>query len=89
MAIFLLIGSLGATALDGVGAIPYMRAVKPRERREMTSVYRTFIEISDIVPGIIFALVLSILPTQAVYVLVGLLAALMSFITWRHLPKSL
>ena len=87
--VFLLIGSLGATALDGVGAIPYMRAVKPRERREMTSVYRTFIEISDIVPGIIFALVLSILPTQAVYVLVGLLAALMSFITWRHLPKSL
>ena len=87
--IFLLMGSVGATALDGVGAIPYMRAVKPRERREMTSVYRTFIEISDIVPGIVFALVLSIFPTQIVYVLVGLLSAFMSFITWRHLPKSL
>ena len=87
--IFLLIGSVGATALDGVGAIPYMRAVRPRERREMTSVYRTFIEISDIVPGIVFAFALSLFPTQIVYVLVGLLAAVMSFITWRHLPKSL
>lgn len=87
--IFLLIGALGATALDGVGAIPYMRAVKPRERREMTSVYRTFIEISDMLPGIVFALVLSVFPTQTVFVIVGLLSILMSFITWRHLPKSL
>lgn len=87
--IFLLMGALGATALDGVGAIPYMRAVRPRERREMTSVYRTFIEISDIVPGIIFAFVLSIFPTQTVYVIVGLTSGYMAFLTWRHLPKSL
>lgn len=87
--IFLLIGAVGATALDGVGAIPYMRAVKPRERREMTSVYRTFIEISDLLPGIIFAFVLTVLPTQSVYILVGLLSAYMAFITWKHLPKSL
>ena len=87
--IFLLIGALGATGLDGVGAIPYMRAVRPRERREMTSVYRTFIEISDMVPGIIFAFVLSIFPTQTVYIIVGLTSAYMTFLTWRHLPKSL
>lgn len=87
--IFLLIAAIGATALDGVGAIPYMRAVKPRERREMTSVYRTFIEVSDLLPGIIFAFVLTLFPTQSVYILVGLLALVMSFITWKHLPKSL
>lgn len=87
--IFLLMAAMGATALDGVGAIPYMRAVKPRERREMTSVYRTFIEISDLLPGIIFAFVLTMFPTQTVYILVGLLALLMSFVTWKHLPKSL
>ncbi len=87
--IFLLIAAVGATALDGVGAIPYMRAVKPRERREMTSVYRTFIEISDLLPGIIFAFVLTIFPTQTVYILVGVLACVMAIITWKHLPKSL
>jgi hypothetical protein len=81
--------AVGATALDGVGAIPYMRAVKPRERREMTSVYRTFIEISDLLPGIIFAFVLTVLPTQTVFVLVGLLSIFMAFVTWKHLPKSL
>jgi MFS family permease len=87
--IFLLMAAVGATALDGVGAIPYMRAVKPRERREMTSVYRTFIEISDLLPGIIFAFVLTVLPTQTVFVLVGLLSIFMAFVTWKHLPKSL
>lgn len=87
--IFLLIGALGATGLDGVGAIPYMRAVRPRERREMTSVYRTFLEISEILPGIAYAFVLSLFPTQAVYIMVGLLSAFMAFVTWRHLPKSL
>ncbi|MBL8790746.1 MAG: MFS transporter [Rhizobiales bacterium] len=87
--IFLLMGSVGATALDGVGAIPYMRAVRPRERREMTSVYRTFIELSEIGPGIVFALALSLFPTQVVYVLVGMLSAYMAYITWKHLPKSL
>jgi hypothetical protein len=88
--IFLLIAAMGATALDGVGAIPYMRAVKPRERREMTSVYRTFIEISDILPGIIFAFVLTVsCPPKPCSCWWGLLSIFMAFVTWKHLPKSL
>ncbi len=87
--IFLLMAAVGATGLDGVGAIPYMRAVRLRERREMTSVYRTFIDVAEIVPGFAFALILSFLPTSSVYVVVGVGALAMAFITWRHLPKSL
>ncbi|MFO1033675.1 MAG: MFS transporter [Hyphomicrobiales bacterium] len=87
--VLLLFGAAAATGLDGIGGIPYMRAVKPRERREMTSVYRTFIECSELGPGIVFALVLSFLPTASVYVIVSLIAAGMSFLAWRHLPKSL
>jgi MFS family permease len=87
--ILLLVAALGASALDGVGAIPYMRAVKPRERREMTSVYRTFIEFSDIVPGLIFAVLLSVFPTSVVFIVVGLQALSMAFLTWRYLPRSL
>jgi MFS family permease len=86
---FLLMGAAGAAGLDGVGGIPFMRAVKPRERRDMTSVYRTFIEISELGSGLAFAMILSILPTPSVYVLVSLLAAVMAFLSWRYLPKSL
>ena len=72
-----------------MGAIPYMRAVKPRERREMTSVYRTFIEISEILPGFVFALLLSLFPTSVVFVVVGVESLVMAFLTWRYLPRSL
>jgi MFS family permease len=87
--VLLLFAALGASGLDGVGAIPYMRAVKPRERREMTSVYRTFIEFSDIIPGLAFALLLSVFPTSVVFVVVGLESLVMAILTWRYLPKSL
>jgi MFS family permease len=87
--LLLLFGAAAASGLDGVGGIPYMRAVRPRERREMTSVYRTFIETSEIGPGFAFALVLTVLPTATVYVIVSMIAAVMAFLSYRHLPKSL
>ena len=87
--VLLLFAALGASGLDGVGAIPYMRAVKLRERREMTSVYRTFIEISEILPGFVFALLLSLFPTSVVFVVVGVESLVMALLTWRYLPRSL
>jgi MFS family permease len=89
MIVLLLFAALGASGLDGVGAIPFMRAVKARERREMTSVYRTFIEVSDILPGFVFALLLTLFSTSVVFIVVSALALFMAFMTWRHLPKSL
>ena len=38
---WLLAGSIAGSALDGVGGIPFLRAVKARERAEMAGVYRT------------------------------------------------
>ena len=87
--VMLLLAALCATALDGVGAVPYMRAVKPRERQQMTSVYRTFLEISDILPGMIFMVLLTLFGTAVVFVVVGSFAAVLAILAWRHLPKSL
>ncbi|MCA0434419.1 MAG: MFS transporter [Proteobacteria bacterium] len=86
---FLLIGALAASGLDGVGAIPYMRAVRPRDRSRMTSVYRTFLESSEIIPGFIFSLVLSFAPTSAVFIVISFAALVMAFVAWKFLPKSL
>ncbi len=86
---FLLLGAAAASGLDGVGAIPFMRAVKPRERAKMTSVYRSFIEVSEILPGFVFAILLSVFDTSTVFIVVGAGSALMAVLTFKHLPKSL
>jgi hypothetical protein len=85
----LLAASMCATGLDGVGGIPFMRAVKPRQRREMTSVYRTYYELSDLLPGIVFMGLLSFFATPIVFIAVGLLGGFMAVLTWKHLPKSM
>src|SRR3546814_2496098 len=43
--------ALGAAALDALGNIPFLRAVHHYERSEMTSVFRTYIAASQILPA--------------------------------------
>ncbi len=85
----LLAASFCATGLDGVGGVPFMRAVKTRQRREMTSVYRTYYELSDLLPGIVFMGLLSFFATPVVFIAVSMLAAFLAILTWKHLPKSM
>jgi MFS family permease len=85
----LLLGSLAASALDGVGGIPFLRAVRPHERQRMTSVYRTFIDFSDLIPSFIFALALLWLPIGSVFVILGLWLAVAGALSWRYLPRSM
>jgi MFS family permease len=86
---FLLIAAVGATGLDGVGAIPFMRAVRPRDRQRFTSVYRTFLESAEILPGFVFAIVLSFFPTSIVFIVMAVGMLVLCFLSWRYLPKSL
>lgn len=80
--------ALGATALDALGNIPFLRAVRHYERSEMTSVFRTYIEASQLLPAAAYALVLTVAPLPAVFVVLGLVLLVS---TWyaRYLPKSL
>lgn len=70
---FLLVAALGAMALDALGNIPFMRSVHPYERPEMTTVFRTYIDLSDLLPSAVFALLLSIpgLDIRAVFIASG------------------
>jgi len=85
----LLLASFFSTGLDGVGGIPFLRAVKPRQRREMTSVYRTYIECSDLVPGFIFMGLLLFFPTGFVFIVLSGLMLFMALLVWKYLPKSM
>jgi len=87
--VLLLAGALAGSALDGVGGIPFLRAVRSHERQRMTAVYRTSIEFSELVPSFIFAFALLWFEIGAVFVILGLWLGVMSALTWRYLPRSL
>jgi predicted MFS family arabinose efflux permease len=88
-ALFLLCGSVATSALDGVGGIPFLRAVKAHDRPQMTAVYRTYIDFSDLIPSFIYSFALLLFPLGVVFIIlaVGLLA--IGFVAWAYLPRSM
>lgn len=85
----LLLGSVSASALDGVGGIPFLRAVRHHERQRMAAVYRTYIDCSELIPGFVFAIALLFFPIGAVFVILAVALTLIGLVAWRFLPKSL
>ena len=85
----LLVGALAASGIDSVGGIPFLRAVRFHERQRMAAVYRTFIEMSELLPSIVYAIVLKYYDVSIVFILLGLGISLMSAFVWRYLPKSM
>ena len=87
--VFMLVAALAATGLDGVGGIPFLRAVRPHERQRMAPVYRTYIDFSDLIPAIIFAVTLSYFEIGSVFVILGVGLSVVGAIAFRYLPRSL
>lgn len=88
-AVLLLIASVGASALDGVGGIPFLRAVRPHERQRMTAVYRTYIDFSELIPSFVFVFALSYFEIGSVFVILSVGLAIIGAVSWRFLPRSL
>lgn len=75
--IFLMAGTFFLIFLDVCGGLPFLMAVKPSERTEMSAIYSSFRDVSGIVtPGAAW-LVLLVVPLSGVFTLagVGLFAA--------------
>jgi MFS family permease len=85
----LFVGSIFASGLDAVAAVPFYRAVKPRERPQMTSVYRTFLDIGELLPNMIYGVLLGFFGLGAVFVALGIFSLIISVVAWRYIPKSM
>lgn len=84
----LLLATGFCVALDGLGGIPFIRAVKPHERPQMTTVYRTYLDASELLTPMFFALLLSVADLGALFIVFGLVV--MSFAFWpRFLPRKM
>ena len=84
----LLLAAVWASGLDAVGNIPFLRAVRARERAEMTTVFRTYIDLSELLPSALFALLLSFFGLESVFATTGLVMLAIGLIA-RHLPRAL
>jgi MFS family permease len=85
----LLIGAIANSALDGVGGIPYLRSVRAHERPQMTGVYRSYVDLSDLLPSLIYSFVLLVFPLGAVFCVLGIWLAIVGLVAWRYLPRSM
>ena len=85
----LLMTSFFAVGLDAVGGVPFYRSVRAHERAPMTAVYRTYLDIGDLLPNLVFGIVLLWLPLGGVFAAYGLACALYGWICWRWLPKGM
>jgi MFS family permease len=88
-ALLLLVGAVAASAVDGIGSLPFLRAVHHHERSQMTAVYRTYVDSSELIPTFIFSIALLFFPVASVFVILGVWAAICGWITWAYLPKSM
>ena len=87
--LFLLFGAFAASGLDGVGGIPFLRAVRAHERQPMAAVYRTYIDFSDLIPAMIFAIALTYFEIGIVFIILGVSLVILGAVAFRYLPKSM
>lgn len=86
--LFWVLASVGGVTIDVLGNIPFMRMVKPRERTEMTMIFSTWREASQLTAPLLVSLVLLWAPFEVFYLVLALLLFSAS-IAASFLPRRL
>ena len=84
----LILGTYFLVLLDTCGALPFMMAVKPSERTEMSAVYSSFRDASGIISPAIAWLVLQYFPVVGVFAASGLVL-MAAWLVAAHLHPQL
>jgi MFS family permease len=85
--LLLLVCAFFAIALDALGSSAFLRAVHPHERGQMTAVYRTYLDLSDLLPPLVYSIVLAFFGIGAVFGSLAIFTAICGLITYRYLPR--
>jgi len=84
----LILGALGAVNLDAVGFVPFLRAVRGRERPEMTMVFSIYRDAAGLVPTAIYSLLLSFFELSSVFIAAGI-GVLGCACLCRYIPRGM
>jgi MFS family permease len=84
----LALSAMAAVALDSVVSIPFLRAVKARERPEMTMVFSMYRDLAGLIPPMLFSLLLTFFELPSVFISVSLF---MIYCAWlaRWVPRGM
>jgi MFS family permease len=86
--VLMVLGALGATCLDALGTIPFLRAVHPFERPEMVAVYRTNQDTADFVSNAALSIFLSFFALPIVFLAAAVVTLSLAAVS-HHLPRSM
>jgi len=59
------------------------------ERSQMTAVYRTYLDLSELLPPLVYSVMLAFFGLGSVFATLGVFMAVCGVVTWRYLPKSM
>lgn len=85
----LLVAAFWMVPLDAVGTTVFYRAVHPGERAEMSAVYRTYLDIGELLPPLLYGALLGLFGLGAVFAALGCLLLVTGGLSWRYLHRRL
>lgn len=85
-AAILLLATLAASSIDGAGNSLFLRAVHPYERSEMTAVFVSYRDVTQIAPQALFSVLLSVFGLPVVFVASATIMLAMTILT-RYIPR--
>ncbi|MEQ9490093.1 MAG: MFS transporter [Alphaproteobacteria bacterium] len=88
-AVLLLLGSGAVVGLDAIGGVAFYRAVRSYERAEMSSVYRTYMDVGELLPPVLYAFLLGFFGLGSVFVALGFQMCLAACIVLAFIPRRL
>ncbi|MEX2298328.1 MAG: hypothetical protein WD715_13005, partial [Dongiaceae bacterium] len=86
--LMLFLGAFMGVALDATGWVPFLRAVRPRERPEMTLVFTLYRDVAMLSTTIFFSLLLSVAPLESVFVTIGIVLLVCAWLA-RWVPRGM
>ena len=75
--------------IDGLGPVPFLRAVRVHERAEMTAVYRTYLDASELLPPLVYFFLFQVGGYRRRLRRLAALLAGIGALTLRHLPRGM
>ncbi len=85
---FIVAAALGISITDGAGNVPFLRAVHPHERAEMTAVYTTYRDTARATMPALYSVLLLFFPLSAVFYASGTIMLGLTVLA-RNIPRRL
>lgn len=88
VAALLVAGSIAGVGLDSVVGVPFLRAVRTRERPEMGMVYGLYRDLAALLPTALFSALLTFFDLRSVFLATGLFLVYCAWMS-RWVPRSM